>query len=387
MLLRYSYRNLWVRRLTTLLTAGGMGLVVFVFASVLMLAEGLEKALVASGSPDNVVFVRRSSETEVQSIIERDQASIVETLPAAAFGPDGSRLVARELVVLIGLNKRGASSASNVTVRGVDPRASFEIRPRVKIVTGRPFRPGAPEIVVGKSVAQRFAGAGLGQTIDVGLRPWTVVGVLDSGGAAFDSEIWGEVDALMAAFKRSVYSSVIARLENRTDFPALRDRVLADPRLTVEARRETEYYAAQSELMARFIRILGVTLTMIFSIGAMIGAMVTMYAAVANRVAEIGALRALGFQRRMILGAFLAESFFLSLLGGVMGLAGATLMDRITISTMNWQTFSDLSFRFTLSRSIVLEAMAFAVVMGVLGGALPAFRASRLDIVTALRLR
>jgi ABC-type antimicrobial peptide transport system permease subunit len=364
-----------------------MGLVVFVFASVLMLAEGLEKALVASGSPDNVVFVRRSSETEVQSIIERDQASIVETLPAAAFGPDGSRLVARELVVLIGLNKRGASSASNVTVRGVDPRASFEIRPRVKIITGRPFRPGAPEIVVGKSVAQRFAGAGLGQTIDIGLRPWTVVGVLDSGGAAFDSEIWGDVDALMAAFKRSVYSSVIARLENRADFPALRDRVLADPRLTVEARRETEYYAAQSELMARFIRILGVTLTMIFSIGAMIGAMVTMYAAVANRVAEIGALRALGFQRRMILGAFLAESFFLSLLGGVMGLAGATLMDRITISTMNWQTFSDLSFRFTLSRSIVLEAMAFAVVMGVLGGALPAFRASRLDIVTALRLR
>ena len=385
-LAQYSYRNLWVRRLTTLLTAGGMGLVVFVFAAVLMLAEGLEKTLVSTGSDRNVVFIRRSSETEIQSMIDREQAAVLESLPQIGVSDNGRRLVAREIVVLIGLNKRSTQMAANVVIRGVDPEVSFALRPQIRLSEGRIFQRGTAEVVIGRSIAERFEIGGLGDTIRFGMRTWTVVGIMDAGGTGFDSEIWGDVDLLMATFRRTVYSSVIARLRDpSTSFPVLRDNVLKDPRLTVEAWRESSYYASQSELMANFIRILGLALTFIFSIGAVIGSMVTMYAAVANRVAEIGTLRALGFQRWTIVSAFLLESLFLSLVGGLLGLMAASLMNRLTISTMNWQTFSELSFRFTLTWSIVLNALAFAMIMGLLGGLLPAIRAARLNIVTALR--
>lgn len=383
----YSYRNLWVRRLTTVLTAGGMGLVVFVFASVLMLAEGLEKTLVSTGSKDNVLFTRRSSETEVQSIVERQDAAIIENFPEIGINDKGLLMAAREAVVLISLKKRGARSGANVVVRGVKPEISFDLRPQARIVEGRPFHSGTSEIVVGKSIAQRFQVGGIGQTISFGMRSWTITGIMDAGGSAFDSEIWGDADVVMASFRRSVYSSVLVRLRDPSEFRSIKERVLKDPRLTAEAWREIEYYAAQSEVMARFIRILGITLTFIFSIGAVIGSMVTMYAAVANRIAEIGTLRALGFGRTAILSAFLLESLFLGLLGGLMGLVAASFMDKLTISTMNWQTFSELSFRFTLSRSIVASSLEFACVMGLLGGAFPALRASRMNIVTALSLR
>jgi putative ABC transport system permease protein len=385
LLTQYSFRNLWVRRLTTLLTAGGMGLVVFVFAAELMLAAGLEKALVSTGSSNNALFIRRSAEAEVQSIVERGQTSILESQPEIALDDRGQRLVARELVVLISLTKSSTQSAANVTVRGVDPELSFALRPQVRILAGRRFNPGAAEVVVGKNIAQRFAGAGLGQELSFGMRKWAIVGIMDSDGAGFDSEIWGDVDLLMGAFRRPVYSSVIARLRNSGEFDALKQRVLADPRLTVEVWRETAYYAAQSQLMARFIRILGIALTIIFSLGATIGAMVTMYAAVANRVAEIGTLRALGFKRRTILATFLMESLLLGLVGGLLGLFGASFMNRFTISTLNWQTFSELSFRFTLTWRIVFDAVTFAAVMGLIGGMLPAVQAARLNIVDALR--
>lgn len=384
-LFQYSYRNLWVRRLTTLLTATGMGLVVFVFAAVLMLAEGLEKTLVSTGSRDNALFIRRSSETEVQSILEREQAAILEDLPGIAVGPDARRLAGRESIILIGLKKKSTSSLANVTLRGVTPCISLALRPQVRIIQGRPFQAGTSEVVLGKSIAQRFAIGGLGQMIQFGNRSWTVVGILDAGGAAFDSEVWMDVDILMTAFRRPVYSSVILRLRDPSDFRAVRERVMKDPRLTVDAFPEIDYYAAQSALMANFIRILGITLTLIFSLGAIIGSMVTMYAAVANRVAEIGTLRALGFKRFTILGTFLAESLFLSLIGGLVGLFSASFMNQLTISTMNWQTFSELTFRFNLSQSVVISSLFFSAVMGLLGGMFPAFRAARLDIVLALR--
>ena len=384
-LARYSYRNLWVRRLTTLLTAGGMGLVVFVFAAVLMLALGFEKTLVTTGDKDNVIFIRRSSETEVQSIIDREEAAILETQPEIDTSEEGGRFAAREVVVLISLNRRSDNSPANITVRGVDAPKSFALRPQLKISAGRSFSSGAAEVVVGKSIARRFAIGGLGETIAFGMRTWTIVGIMDSGGNGFESEIWGDVNLVMNSFRRPVYSSVIGHLRDSSTFASLRGRVMKDPRLTVEAWKETEYYAAQSRLMARFIRILGITLTLIFGLGAVIGSMVTMYAAVSNRVAEIGTLRALGFGRGTILSAFLLESLFLGLMGGLLGLFAASFMDQITISTMNWQTFSDLSFRFTLTRSIVLDALTFALVMGLAGGIFPAFRAARMNIVTALR--
>lgn len=384
-LARYSYRNLWVRRLTTLLTAGGMGLVVFVFAAVLMLAMGLEKTLVSTGSPDNVVFIRRSSETEVQSVIDREEAGILENQPGIEGTDDGRRFAAREVVVLISLGRRSDKSVANITLRGVDPRTSFTLRPQLKISPGRPFHTGAAEIVVGKSIARRFAIGGLGETITFGMRTWIIVGIMDSGGNGFESEIWGDANLIMSSFRRPVYSSVIGRLEDSSSFSSLRERVMKDPRLTTEAWRETEYYSAQSRIMANFIRILGITLTLIFGLGAVIGSMVTMYAAVSSRVAEIGTLRALGFKRRTILSAFLMESLFLGFIGGLLGIFAASFMDQLTISTMNWQTFSDLSFRFTLTRSIVFDALAFALVMGLIGGILPAFRAARMNIVTSLR--
>ena len=387
LLFYYSYRNLLVRRLTTLLTASGLGLVIFVFATVLMLAEGFQQTLITSGSPENAVFIRRSAETEIQSIIERKDAPIIESLSQVAVDKDWRRLAAREAVVLISLPKKETGSQSNVQVRGVTHLISLELRPQIKIVAGREFNAGSSEILIGLNIAKKFRIAGLGGTIKFVGRTWTVSGIMDAGGTAFDSEIWGDVDTLMGAFKRTVYSSVIIRMADPSGLPELKETVIKDPRLVEEARREDQYYEAQSELMARFIRILGISLTLIFSLGAITGSMITMYAAVAARTSEIGTLRALGFRRVFILLAFLAEALFLSLLGAVIGLAGASFMNKLTISTMNWTTFSELTFRFVLDRRIIASSVIFAVVMGIAGGALPSIRAARMNIVSALRAR
>jgi putative ABC transport system permease protein len=385
--LSYSMRNLWKRRLTTSLTVSGMALVVFVFAAVLMMAEGLQKTLVETGSPDNVVVCRKGSGSEVMSGIDRGQASIVEMVPQAAIGPEGRRLLAKEAVVLIALPKKGtgkASSHSNVMVRGVQEN-SIPLRPQVKLVSGRLFRMGSSEIIVGNSIAKGFAGVGLQDSLYWGQRRWTIVGIFDAGNTGFSSEIWGDVDQVMQAFRRPVYSSLIFKLQDPNMFEAAKTAIETDPRLQLEAKRETRYYLDQSEMMAKFLRILGLTLTIIFSIGAIIGAMITMYTAVANRVGEIGTMRALGFKRRSILAAFLVESLLLGFLGGAAGLFFASFMQFITISTVNFQTFSELAFKFTLSTPIVLQSMTFSLTMGLIGGVLPALRASRMKIVDALR--
>ena len=383
----YSLRNLWKRRLTTILTVSGMTLVVFVFAAVLMMAAGLQKTLIETGSYDNVVVIRKGSASEVMSGIDRNQASIVEMLPQVAAGISSQRAVAKELVVLIALQKRGdkkTSSLSNVVVRGVQAE-SLPLRPQVKIVAGRMFRMGSSEVIVGNSIAKGFQGVSLQGTLNWGMRTWTVVGIFDAGNTGFSSEIWGDVDQVMQAFRRPVYSSMIFKLQNTKDFSQVKNSIETDPRLKLEAKRETRYYLDQSEMMAKFLRILGMSLTIIFSIGAIIGAMITMYSAVANRTAEIGTMRALGFRRRNILMAFLAESLLLGFIGGVVGLFFASFMQFITISTVNFQTFSELAFKFTLSGGIVIESMTFALIMGLVGGVLPALRASRMNIVDALR--
>lgn len=380
----YSLRNLWTRRLTTVLTASGMAMVVFVFAATLMLAEGLRKTLVETGSHDNVVVIRKSANSEVQSGVDRPQASIVESQPEVARGSDGRLLLAKELVVLINIPKRESNKPANVVIRGIGP-ASLLLRPQVKLSEGRMPRPGSAEVIAGKSISRRFKGGGIGESLRFGMRDWTVVGIFDAGTTGFSSEIWGDVDQLMQAFRRPVYSSVTFKLRDTTLFDQFKQRMEGDPRLTVEAKRETRYYEDQSEAMAKFLRILGVTLTIIFSLGAVIGAMITMYAAVANRVVEIGTLRALGFQKGSILATFVMESLLLGLLGGVVGLFCASFMQLITISTMNWQTFSELAFTFTLTLDIVWKGLVFSLGMGFVGGVLPAFRAARMNIVEALR--
>jgi ABC-type antimicrobial peptide transport system permease subunit len=246
-------------------------------------------------------------------------------------------------------------------------------------------RPGAAEIVAGSSIARRFKGAGVGEYLRFGMRDWLVVGTFDADSTGFSSEIWGDADQLMQAFRRPVYSSVLFRLRDTRSFDSLKLRVESDPRLTLEAKRETRYYLDQSEAMSRFLRILGVALTLIFSIGAVIGAMITMYAAVANRVTEIGTLRALGFSRSAVLISFVMESLFLGLLGGTLGVFAASFMQLITISTMNWQSFAELAFSFTLTPAITTKSLLFSLAMGLVGGILPAFRAARISIVEALR--
>lgn len=381
--LSYSLRNLWTRKLTTALTAGGMALVVFVFASVLMLAQGLEKTLVETGSPDNSVVLRKGALTEVQSAIDRAQADIISTFPDVAVGGDGKLFLAKELLVLITLPKKGGG-LSNLAVRGIGPE-SLSLRPQVKLLVGRMPRPGSSEIVTGLRVARLFSGVGLGNSLRFAMRSWKVVGIFDAGATEFSSEVWGDADQLMQAFRRDAYSSVLFRLRDPSLFDRFRRRIEKDPRLTVQAMRENVYYAKQSEIMAKFLRILGISLSIIFSLGAIIGAIITMYAAVLTRTREIGTLRALGFARGSILWAFLAESLLLGFSGGLAGLFFASFLQLFTISTVNFQTFSELSFSFSLTGGIALKAIAFSLIMGFAGGVLPALRAARMNIVDALR--
>ncbi|MGA2317896.1 MAG: ABC transporter permease [Thermodesulfobacteriota bacterium] len=380
----YSFRNLWTRRLTTVLTASGMALVVFVFAAILMLAEGLRKTLVETGSYDNVVVVRKGSTSEVMSGVSRLQASIVETQPEVARGAEGQMLLAKEMVVLIALPKRGTNALSNVVIRGIGA-SSLALRPQVRLVEGRMPKPGLSEIIAGRSIAERFKGGGIGEILRFGMRDWRIVGIFDAGNTGFSSEIWGDADQLMQAFRRTVYSSVIFKLRDSSGFERVKKRIESDPRLTVDVKRENRYYAEQSERMAEFLRILGTALTVIFSLGAIIGAMITMYSAVATRTGEIGTMRALGFKKISILGAFIIEALFLGLIGGCLGLFLASFLQLLTISTMNFQTFSELAFSFTLTPGIVWKGLGFSLVMGFVGGVLPAIRASRMNIVESLR--
>ena len=380
----YIARNLWVRRVTTLLTAGGMALVVYVFATVLMMSEGIRSTLVATGQPDNVMVLRKGANAEINSGIERGQAAILSTLPGIATDAQGRPLVSAEPVVLINLPKRSNGKPSNVTVRGTSGLGLL-LRPGVKVVEGRMFRPGTSEIVVGRATAAGFAGIDLGASLRFAGREWLIVGRMDSAGSGFDSEIWGDAEQMLQAFRRQAYSVVVFRLTEPGLFEATRARIEADPRLVLEAKPEVRFYAEQSEALATFISILGLSLAVIFSIGAVVGAMITMFAAVASRIGEIGTLRALGFRRGAVLAAFMAESLLLSALGGLVGLAAASVMQAVDVSTTNFQTFAELAFKFVLTPEIGIKAMVFALAMGVVGGFIPAWRAARMQIVDCLR--
>jgi ABC-type antimicrobial peptide transport system permease subunit len=380
--LSYSFRNLWVRRVTTLLTAMGMSLVVYVFAAVLMLDAGLKKTLVGTGESDNMLVFRQGSVSEVQSSIDGSQANILAQLPGVAVR--GEPLVSRETVVLVNLKKRDSGRPSNLVVRGVGEKG-LELRRQVRVVEGRVFRPGSDEVMVGRNASAQFQGMNIGGTVKFGGRVWRVVGVFEAGRSGFDSELWADGDMIRQSFRRVSYSSLVVRLSDPSMASAFARRVKDDPRLPLEAKPERQFYEDQSETLSRFISILGLTLTVIFSIGAVIGATITMQSAVATRVAEIGTLRALGFQRRDILLAFLLEAIFLALVGGCIGLALASAMQAFEFSTTNFQSFSELAFGFVLTPEIVLQSLLFSVGMGVAGGMLPAIRASRVAIVEALR--
>ncbi len=383
--LKYIIRSSTSRRLTTVITILGIALVVFVFSAVLMMANGVQKTLRSTGSDDNMIVVRKAAMSEIMSILDREAAGIIVNLPHVARFADGRPMSSKEVVVIINLNKLGAEGISNVTVRGVE-EAAFQLRPQVRIVQGRLFNWGAREVIAGAGITNRFVGAQIGEKVKFGGDVWTVVGIFDSEGSGFDSEFWGDLNQIADAFKRTSLSTVTLRLKDPNEFSTVVSTFEADNRLQYFApKREKKFFEEQSEMMATFIRILGIFITVIFSTGAMIGAMITMYGAVANRTVEIGTLRALGFFRRSILLAFLIESLFLSFVGGLVGLGIASLLQFVSISTLNFGSFSELAFSFALSPSIIAVSLGFSLLMGLMGGFLPAVGAARLNIIQALR--
>jgi ABC-type lipoprotein release transport system permease subunit len=384
-LIPYMWRSMLSRPTTLALTLGGVSLVSFVFAAVLMLSKGIEETMVETGSADNVIVTRKAAQAELQSQIDRDAVNIIKSQPEIARTSDGRQLASADIFILINLKKKTSGDMGNITVRGVEP-ASMDLRTKVRLGEGRMLTFGTPEVIVGRNIAERFADVEIGKQLEFGGGLWTIVGVFDAGGSGFESEIWGDVDQIMAAFNRPVYSSLTFRLQDAGSFEALKTRLEADRRINyLDYFREQAYYAKQSELMANFIKILGMMVTIIFSLGACIGAAITMYAAVANRTPEIGTLRALGFRRRKILGMFLLESVVISVLGSAIGLVGASFLELLVISTTNFATFTELAFGFEMTPGIVMSTVIFALFMGLVGGFSPAARAARLKIVSALR--
>jgi putative ABC transport system permease protein len=383
--IKYVVRSSSSRRLTAFMTLSGIALVVFVFTAVLMMANGVQRTLRSTGSDENVVVVRKAAMSEIMSIIDREAAGIVTNLPQVARFSDGLPMSSKEVVVIINLNKLGGKGISNVTVRGVE-EAALDLRPQLQIVQGRMFKWGAREVIVGTGLTKRFEGAQIGRQIKFGGDLWTVVGIFDADGSGFDSEIWGDLHQVSDAFRRSSVSTITFRLHNPDDLSGLVAIFETDNRLQYFVpKREKKFFEEQSEMMATFIRLLGLFVTVIFSVGATIGAMITMYGSVANRTTEIGTLRALGFQRRGILLAFLLEALVLSFTGGLVGLGLASLLQFFSISTLNFGSFSELAFSFALSPLIIADSIGFSLLMGLVGGFLPSVRAARLNIVQALR--
>lgn len=384
---KYIVRSLFARRLTTAITIIGVSLVVFVFVAVLMMANGITQTLVATGSDENVLIARKAANGEISSIITNDTYGIMAALPQVARDADGKPLITGDLVVIINLEKIGPDGGmSNVTVRGVSASA-FQLRPETRIVEGRMFTEGAREVIVGSSIARRFQGAQVGGSVRFGGDNWLIVGMFDTGGNGFNSEMWGDVRQLQSAFGREgAYSTVTFRLSSVDQLDALKTAFERDNRLQeFEVKTERQFFEDLSAFMSIFLSALGIFITSFFSVGAMIGAMITMYAAVANRTTEIGTLRALGFKRRSVLAAFLLESLIISLVGAAIGLFLASFLGFLQVSTLNFGSFSELEFSFALSTSIVLWALAFSLFMGFVGGFLPSIRAARLNIVNALR--
>ncbi|HWE29820.1 MAG TPA: ABC transporter permease, partial [Polyangia bacterium] len=380
----YNLRSLGVRRWTTGVTAVGLALVVFVFTTVLMLAGGVRETLKATGSADNAKIIRKGSQNEVQSGLLPEHLRLLSSAPEVAMGKDGKPLASPELLVIIFAEREGGSSeedGTNLNVRGVGP-TGLELHPP-RALEGRLFNPGTSEIVIGKKLAGRFKGMRLGGQVRFARRDWTVVGIMDQGGSAYDSEVWGDVDQFMDAFaRRPAFSSVTLRLKDPQAVTALKSRVENDPMLsTLDVQPEIEYWAAQSEATSKFVNIVGLFVAIVFSFGAVLGAMITMYAQVAARTREIGTLRAIGFRRRAVLVSFVVESVILGALAGALGCAGASLMQLASFTTMNFQTFSEMSFKFHMSGNVVVASFVFAIVMGFAGGLLPAMRAARMPIV------
>ena len=381
--LKYNLRNLVVRRVNTLMTIGTIALVVAVFVALMALANGLNNALITTGAPENIIVLRDGAQVENQSFVSKEAFQIIQSLPGIARDSQGKPLASAEIAVIVNLPKRESGESSNVTLRGVS-ETGLTMRPQIRIVEGRMFHPEVGEAIVSRKIADRFSGAGPGQTLQLGRRGLTIVGVFDAGGTGFDSEIWSHVTDVADAFDRSGYSSVLLRAESVATRDQLANRIAAEQRLKLEAKPERTYYQEQTGTSAP-IKGLGIFVAIILGIGACFGGMNTMYAAVAYRTREIGTLRALGFSKASIMLSFVIESMLIALIGGVVGCLLALPVNGIATGTMNFRTFSEVAFSFKITPDLFISALIFAAVLGLLGGLLPSRMAARMPITKALR--
>jgi putative ABC transport system permease protein len=381
--LKYNLRNLAVRRTTTLMTAFSITLTVTVFVVLMALARGLETSLSATGHPMNLLVMRDGSQSETQSSVQRDSMQVIRYLEGIAKNEKGEPWVSPELIVLINLPRRGQAQGSNVTIRGLTPEG-FGLRPEFKLVDGRQFRSGLREVIVSKKISERFQSCGLGDKVKFAKGYWTVVGIFEVGNTAYASEIWTDPEDLGQDFDRDAYSSVFLRAVDSSTLNRLKQQLADDRRLHLKAQTEREYYEKQTSSAAP-IKALGIFIAGLMAVGASFAAMNTMYAAVARRTKEIGALRVLGFSRGSILLSFIIESVLIAIVGGVMGCILALPVNGVTTGTTNFATFSELAFNFRVTPGLLLNGMIFAVLMGFIGGLFPAWRAAHENIVTALR--
>ena len=380
-----NLRTIGQRRGSSVATIVGVMGVVGVLVAVLSIGEGFRKTLVSAGSADTALVLRSGSDSEMMSGIGRDDTRIISEAPGvlrAAQGPVASS----ELYVVVDVPKRSTGTDANVPLRGVQP-AAFLVRDEVKIVEGRRFEPGRSEVIVGRAANVEFAGLDLGSKLRWGSTEWTVVGIFEAGGALSESEVWCDVGVLQPAYRRGeTFQAVYAKLESPDSFDQFKDALTADPRLDVKVVRETEYYEAQSRALHSIISGLGLGIASLMAVGAIFGALNTMYSAVASRTREVATLRALGFGSGPVVISVLVESLFLALLGGILGASIAyVLFNGYQAATMNWSTFSQVAFQFAVTPPLLVLGILFALLIGLFGGLFPAIRAARMPVATALR--
>jgi putative ABC transport system permease protein len=384
--LSYNLNSLRVRWTSSVVAVLGIAGTVGVFVAMLSMAKGFKTTLVSSGSPRNALVLRGGADSEMMSGVSLDQVRVVEDAPGIARDKGGNPLVSPEVVVIAPFPMISTGTDASVQVRGVSPKA-MDVRDNIKIVSGRFFQPGLNELIAGSNAVRTYSGFTLGNKVKFGGGEWTVVGIFDAGGTAFDSEIWCDANVLDAVYKRpaNVFQSVTARLQSPEAFPKFKDALTADPRVTFTISRERDYYDKQSRSITMLIEVLGTMVAMVMGLGAVLGALNTMYSAVSERAREIATMRALGFGAGSVVTSFVFESLCIALIGGLLGCVCVLPLNGLTTGTMNWQTFSHMAFAFRVTPDLQVLGVIFALFMGVVGGVPPAIRAARARIAEALR--
>lgn len=381
----YNLRSVRVRWTSSVIAVIGIAGTVGVFVAMLSMARGFRATLVDSGSPSNALIMRAGSNTEMVGTVTLEQVHIIESAPGIARGPNGP-LVSPEVVVIAPFPLKATGTDANVQVRGVSPKA-LEVRPTVHPIAGRFLNAGLNELFVGKNAAKIYSGLDLGSSVKFNGGIWTVVGIFDSGGSAFDSEVWCDAVILDQIYQRpvNIFQSVTVRMTSPAEFQSLKDTLTSDPRLPISVDREVDYYAKQSASLTTLIEVLGSMVAVVMGIGAVLAALNTMYSAVSERSREVAAIRALGFSAGSVVFSFMIEALIIAIIGGVVGCLAALPLNGFTTNTLNFQTFSSIAFAFRITPFVLIAGMAFAILMGIIGGTPPAIRAARRPISSALR--